>query len=269
MTTSPKPNTKPPKRKRRFGTSLRFVLTAGIVSLLIIGVIAADSAARGYVASQVESRLRASLAIPASTPVEVSVGGTSVLYQLLSGSLDRVDVGVAQVSLGTLSGSARLTAAGIPLAAGEPTRLVRVVFITDQTALKTLFSTIPGLSPKEITIADGKVVLGTEVTVAGYSLPVGIEFTPSTSKGNLQLTPRSIVINKLSFTATQLKASAFGALAAPLFASHSICIANLLPRGFTLENLYIAGKTIELTVSAENVVLGGKALSTRGSCPAG
>jgi len=266
VTPSPKSKTKPPKRKRRVGTSLRFVLTAGILSLIIVGVIVADNAARGVVADKIESQLRTSLDVPASTPIDVSVGGTSVLYQLISGSLDRVDVGVGRVSLGALSGSAQLTAADIPLDTSKPTRLLRVVFVTDQTALKALFSTVPGLSPKQITIKDGKVILGTEVTLVGYSLPVGIEFTPSASKGNLQLTPSSIVINNLDFTAEQLKKSAFGSLAEPLFVGHSICIAPLLPKGFTLESVYVEGESIQLTVSAENVELNSKTLSSKGSC---
>ncbi|WP_349904216.1 LmeA family phospholipid-binding protein [Parafrigoribacterium humi] len=266
MTPSPKPKTKPPKRKRRVGTSLRFVLTAGIVSLIVVGVIVADNAARGLVADKIESQVRTSLDVPASTPIDVSVGGTSVLYQLISGSLDRVDVGVARVTLGALSGSAQLTAADIPLDTSKPTRLLRVVFVTDQTALKALFSTVPGLSPKQITIKDSKVILGTEVTIGGFSLPVGIEFTPSASKGKLQLTPNSIVINNLDFTAEELKKSAFGSLAESLFASHSICIAPLLPKGFTLESVYVEGKSIQITVSAENVKLNSKTLSSKGSC---
>lgn len=266
MTPPPKSTTKP-KPKRRRGTSLRFVLTAGIISLVIIGAIVADGAARDYVAKQIETQLRSSLAVPASTPVDVTVGGTSVLIQLLSGSLDRVDVGIARVSLGELSGSAQLTASSIPLDTSKPTGLVRIVFVTDQTALKSLFSTVPGLSPKQITISDGKVTLGTEVTVAGFSLPVGIQFTPSASKGQLQLTPTAIIINKLNFTAKQLKASAFGSLAEPLFVSHSICVAPLLPKGFVLESVFVAGNSIQLTVSAENVTLNGTTLTSKGTCP--
>jgi hypothetical protein len=265
---TPSPKSTPKSRpKRRVKTSLRFVLTAGIISLVIIGAIVADGAARSYVAKQIETQLRTSLAVPASTPVDVTVGGTSVLFQLLSGSLDRVDVGIARVSLGELAGSAQLTASNIPLDKNKPTSLLRIVFASDQTALKALFSTVPGLSPKQITIADGKVTLGTEITVAGFSLPVGIQFVPSASKGQLQLTPTAIVINKLNFTAKQLKTSAFGSLAEPLFVSHSICIAPLLPKGFVLESVFVTGKSIQLTVSAEDVTLNGTALSSKGTCP--
>jgi hypothetical protein len=150
----------------------------------------------------------------------------------------------------------------------KPTALARFVFLTDQTALKSLFSTIPGLLPKQITIDEGKVTVGTEVTVAGYSLPVGIQFTPSASKGQLQLAPTAIIINKLSFTAEQLKSSAFGSLAGPLLVSHSLCVAPLLPKGFTLESVFVTGKSIQLTVSAENVALNNKLLSSKGTCPA-
>lgn len=264
---TPRKARKARKPRRRWATSLRFVVTAGIVSLLVIGAIAADGAARGLVEDQISKQVRTSLNVPASTPVKVSVGGTSVLLQLLSGSLDRVDVGIARLSLGELAGSAQLTASDIPLDRSKPTSLARFVFVTDQTALKALFSTVPGLSPKSIAIADDAVTLGTEVTLFGYSLPVGIEFTPSASKGQLVLTPSSIVIDKQSFTAKQLKASAFGALTEGLFVSHSICVATLLPKDFTLESVFITGKSIQLTVSAENTVLNSKLLASRGTCP--
>lgn len=236
--------------------------------MLIIGSVVADNVARGVVAEQIETQVRSSLSVPASTPVKVSVGGTSVLFQLLLGSLDRVEVGVASVSLGALSGSAQMTASDIPLDTNKPTAHARFVFVTDQTALKSLFSTIPGLLPKQITVDDEKVTLGTEITVAGYSLPVGIQFKPSASKGQLQLTPTAIIINKLNFTAEQLKSSVFGSLAAPLFVSHTVCVAPLLPKGFTLESVYVTGKSIQLTVSAENIRLNNKLLSSKGTCPA-
>ncbi len=255
------------KPKRRVRTTLRFVVTAGIISLLVVAAIVADNAARGIVADQIAKQVRTSLAVPASTPVDVSVGGTSVLVQLLSGSLDKVDVGIARLSLGELAGSAQLTASGIPLDTSKPTALARFVFVTDQTALKALFSTVPGLAPKQIAIADGKVTLGTEVTLFGYSLPVGIEFTPSASKGQLVLTPSSIVINGQSFTGKQLKASAFGSLTDALFVNHAVCVAPLLPKNFTLESVFITGKSIQLTVSAQNAVLNSKLLASRGTCP--
>jgi hypothetical protein len=256
------------KPKRRVRTTLRFVVTAGIISLLVVAAIVADNAARGIVAEQVAKQVRTSLSVPANSPVEVSVGGTSVLVQLVSGRLDKVDVGIGRLSLGELSGSAQLTASGIPLDPSKPTSLARFVFVTDQSALQSLFSTVPGLSPKQISIADGKVTLGTEVTLFGYSLPVGIEFTPSASKGQLVLTPSSIVINEQSFTAKELKASAFGSLTDALFVNHAVCVAPLLPKDFTLESVFITGKSIQLTVAADNVKLNSKLLATRGTCPA-
>lgn len=253
------------KPKRRH--PLRFIVAAAIVVLLIAGVVVADNAARGIVAGKIETQVRSSLAVPASTPVDVSVGGASVLLQLIFGSLDRVDVGVNKVSLGALSGSAQLTANGIPLDSSRPTSRVRFAFVTDQAALESLFSTIPGLSPEQITIADGNLTLSTKVALAGFSLPVGIEFSPSAKAGQLQLTPTAIVINKVSFTAEQLKASAFGGLAEPLFVSHSICIASQLPKGFTLESVQITGTSVQLTVVAKKVILSSALLSSRGTCP--
>lgn len=247
---------------------MRFVIASAILALLVVGVVVADNLARGYVADQIAGKVRSSLSVPASTPVEVSVGGTSVLLQLLSGKLDQVDVGLAHVALGELGGSADLMASGIPIDSSRPIDLARVVFVTDQADLQKLFSGIPGLSPDAITVSKGAVTLGTKVTLFGYSLPVGITFTPAARGGLLELTPTTILIGKQSFTAEQLKASAFGALADSLFVSHKVCVASLLPKGFSLESLSLSGSRIQLTVSAQKVVLGSRLMASRGSCPA-
>jgi uncharacterized protein YpmS len=253
------------KKRRR---SWAFVIVCGVLALLVVGVVVLDNVVRGYASDQIASKVRSSLSLPATTPVTVSVGGTSVLLQLLSGKLDHIDVGIAHLALGALKGSAELTADGVPIEAGKPIDRTGIVFMTDQDALSTLFASTPGLTGGTVTVAQNTIKFGTEVTLFGFTLPVGISFTPSVSKGQLGLTPTSISLNKQSFTAKQLEASAFGGLTDSLFVKHTVCVASMLPKGFVLDRVTVSGTKIALAVSAEKVVLDSKLMASRGICPA-
>lgn len=257
---------KKPRAKRRGRWA--FVIVSGILVLLIVGVVVLDNVARGYASDQIADKVRGSLSLPASIPVDVSVGGTSVLLQLLSGKLDRVDVGIAQLELGALKGSAELTATGIPIDTSKPVDRIEIVFLTDQKVLSTLFADTPGLTAGTVTVSGGAIKLGTEVTLFGYALPVGISFTASASEGQLALTPTSISLNGQSFTAKQLETSAFGALTDLLFVKHSVCVATLMPEGFVLGRVTVSGAKIALAVSAKKVMLDSKLMTSRGTCPA-
>lgn len=94
-----KPLRKPRSKRRR---SWALVIVCGVLALLVVGVVVLDNAARGYASERIAGEIRSSLSLPASAPVDVSVGGTSVLWQLLTGKLDRIDVGVARLALGSL-----------------------------------------------------------------------------------------------------------------------------------------------------------------------
>jgi hypothetical protein len=254
-----------PRAKRR--RSWAFVIVCGVLALLVVGVVVLDNVARGYASDRIATKVRSSLSLPASAPVDVSVGGTSVLWQLLSGKLDRIDVGVAQLALGTLKGSAELTATGVPIEAGKPIDRTAIVFLTDQEALSSLFASTPGLTAGTVKVSQNTIKFSTEVTLFGFTLPVGISFTPSVSKGQLGLTPTSITLNKQSFTAKQLEASAFGGLTDSLFVKHTVCVASILPKGFVLDRVTVSGTKIALAVSAEKVVLDSKLMASRGTCP--
>ncbi|MEO6944382.1 MAG: DUF2993 domain-containing protein [Lacisediminihabitans sp.] len=255
---------KPRSKKRR---SWAFVIVCAVLALLMVGVVLLDNLARGYLSDQIAGKVRSSLSLSASTPVTVSVAGTSVLVQLMSGKLDHIDVGIAQLALGTLKGSAELTADGIPIEAGKPTDRTRIVFMADQKVLATLFANTPGFSAGAVTVERNTIKLGTEVTLFGFTLPVGISFSPSVVKGQLTLTPTSISVNKQSFTAEQFTASAFGALADSLFVQHTVCIASILPKGFVLDRITASGSKVAVAVSAEKIVLDSKLMASRGTCP--
>ena len=266
--TSPSPiepvETPIPKRKRRRGVV--FGVLAVVVVLVVVGVIALDAVARGYAANMIETKVRSSLSLPASTPVIVSVAGTSVLLQLATGRLERVDVAVDKLAIGQLNGDAKLTVTGVPIDAGKPIDTARLAFAIDQSQLQKLLGGLSALPVSSLVIGSGAVQVSTKFTVFGATVPFAIELVPSAVDGQLVLTPKSLTFNGKTLTPTDIGTS-FGSLGDTLLATRKICVANLLPKGFVLGSVSVNGATLQLTVTAQSVLLDGALLTTRGVCP--
>jgi hypothetical protein len=263
MTAAPTTQLKPRRRRGR----VLFGVLAGVLVLLVAAVVVLDGAARSYASTMIGDKVRSSLSIPASEPVDVTVGGASVLLQLLSGKLDRVDVDVPTLSIGNLSGDGSLTATGIPIDQSSPVDALQVRFSTDQAGLQKLVAGLTSVPVNTVTLVNGAVQVGTSLSVFGRALPVGISFTPAAKSGELQLTPTSVQVSGKTFTAAQLKTT-FGSLGAPLLETRQLCVANQLPVGFTLDSVTVSGSTLSLAVSAKRVAMSTAILTSKGSCPA-
>ena len=233
--------------------------------ILVIGGVVLDNVARGYVGGLIETKARSSLALPESTPVTVTVGGTSVLYQAATGKFERVDVAIDKLGVGDLSGKAVLTANGIPIKQSQPIDRARVVFIAGQAELTKLLAGLTGLSVSSVTVGSGAVQVGTAVTALGVSVPVAIAFAPSVVGGQLALTPKSLVVNGATLTPAALR-STFGALADPLLAPQKVCVAKYLPKQLPLDSVTVKGSSLELAVSGRSVTLSTALLTTKGVC---
>ena len=233
--------------------------------IVITGAVVLDNVARGYVGGLIEAKARSSLALPESTPVMVTVGGTSVLYQAATGKFERVDVAIDTLGVGDLSGKAILTASGIPIKQSQPIDSARVVFIASQGELTKLFTGFTGLPVRSVTIGSGAVQVGTTVTALGVTVPVVIAFVPSAIGGQLALTPKSLMVNGATLTPAALRTT-FGALADPLLATQKVCVAKYLPKQLPLDSVTVKGSSLELAVSGRSVTLNTALLTTKGVC---
>lgn len=233
--------------------------------IVIIAGLALDNGARWYVGNVIESKARSSLSLADSTPVTVTIAGTSVLYQVLTGTFQRVDVAIDKLGVGDLSGRATLTATGVPLSQSKPIDSARVVFVAGPDELKKLLAGFTGLPVTSVTIASGAVQLGTTISALGLSVPVAIAFVPSAVDGQLALTPKSLVVNGATATPAGLRAT-FGPLAEPVLATQKICVAKYLPKQLPLASVTVTGSSLELAVSGRSVILSTSLLSTKGVC---
>jgi hypothetical protein len=251
-------------RKRRRGVVLWSVLAAILVVLVIVAV-ALDGVARSYAGTLIENKVRSSLSIPASTPVDAKVGGASVLLQLLSGKLERVDVSSKGLAVGALTADATLTATGIPTDQSKPVDRAQLVFTVDETQLKTLVGTVSGIPVDSLTVQSGAINLGTKVTVLGIGIPVTVAVAPSAVGGELALTPKSVTFNGQTLTPADLRKT-FGSLADTLLTTRKICVAEYLPKALKLDAVTVRGSSVALAVSADDVTLNSGVFATKGVC---
>jgi len=251
----------PPKRKRRW---LAPVIVVGtLLVLLVVGFFIVDGFARDAAEKLVGDKVRSSLSLPETTPVDVDIHGASVLLQALSGSLERVDIGVADLAIGDLSGDAKLVATGVPIDQSKPIENAKLQFTIGEDGVQKLLAGLSGLPASSATIDDGAVKLATEFKVLGFAIPVGATVGLSAESGELVITPKSVELNGASVTADQLPSPVRG-----LFDTQSICVATLLPQAFTLDSVKVKNDSVVLAVSGSSITLNSALFSTKGTCPA-
>ena len=255
----------PAVRRRHPGRTALIVL-AVLVVLIVVALFVVDGLVRTTVERTIETQARSSLNVPASTPIDATVGGGPVLLQLAAGSLDHVDIRSKGLAIGALTGDAHVVATGLPLDQSQSIDTLKVSFATGQAGLQKLLANITNGAVDSASIASGAVKVTTTLKVLGFSVPVGISAVPAAVNGELTLTPKSFEVAGNTVDPSALT-STLGSVAEPLTKTQTICVASSLPKGFTLRSVTIAGSTIALSVSASHVVLAEKTFTTVGTCP--
>ncbi|MCU1412679.1 MAG: hypothetical protein JWN80_19 [Microbacteriaceae bacterium] len=256
--------TSPTKKKRHRGRTALVVL-AIIAVLLIVGGVILDNVARSYAENLVQTKVRSALSVPASTPVDVKVEGTSVLYQLATGRLQKIDVTLPKVSIGALTGSAKLAVDGVPVDQSQPIDGGTLVVSTDQAGLRELLKSFSGIPVTSVDLVGGAVRLGGSFDIFGLKIPLTVTLTPGVKDGKLTLAPKAFELNGSSITAAQL-AKSFGGLASGITGTQSLCIASALPKPLHLKSLVIKGTTVTVAGTISPVVLNATAFTTKGTC---
>lgn len=250
-----------PRRRRRVWPWVLLV----VVVLLAGAAVAADVLVRGIAEKAIAQELASSLEVPDDTDVEVQLGGGSVLVQALSGGLERVDIGIDDLTLGPLTGDLAIVAEGVPLDPDAVTRELRVRYAIPESALSALTPEITGVTIDDVALEGTELVATGGVTVFGATLELGLGLTPSAVDGDLAFDPSSIRIGADSYTADQLRANPLlGGLADALLQQRRVCIADELPAALTVTRLEIDGSRLVATLDGAGAALGG--LAEKGAC---
>jgi hypothetical protein len=123
------PIEQPKKRRRLVGW---LIALGALVVLLVIGYFVAEQAARSYAADRIHDELASAFDLDADHPMQIDLGGGSLLLQAASGTVDNVDVAIDDVPLGDITGDITLAAAGIPLDTDLPVDTVAATATVDE-----------------------------------------------------------------------------------------------------------------------------------------
>lgn len=253
------------KRKRRLWP---FVAVAVVLVVLIVGIIAADAAAKAYAEDQIRQKLVSALGVAPGTPVDVRIGGGSVLFQAVAGHLDTVDVTIPSLAFGELVGAATLHATRVPLDPSAPLEKLAISYTVSEKNLSALAANLSGLKLDTVTLESPEIVANATFPVLGFGIPIGLGLEPSASKGRLLFAPTSIHVAGQTFTAKQLLATpAFSGLAKALLRQQSFCVAQYLPKALTVTSAKVVAHALVLQAVGDGAALGGAGFTTKGSCP--
>jgi hypothetical protein len=256
-----------PRKKHRGRRAL--VILVVIVVVLVAGFFVADYFAKKFAIDYVRTQIASSLGLPSSAPVTVDLGSGSILLQAAVGAIDHVNVGVNPIVLDGLSGSATLVATGVPLNETTPVKTLEVKVFVPTTTITTAISRVPSLESLKpvVTIAGKHVAVTGTVSVFGFPQSIGATLSPKVTNGAPGYT-----IDTASFDGATVSASVLDrylpGLTTLLESGSSLCIANQLPKAFTLTGIAVHGQSLVSTFTGNGVELNGAALAQKGSCPA-
>jgi hypothetical protein len=262
MTTPPEGAAKTkakPRRRTVIGTVLAGL---GVVVGALWGL---DAWARQQVADIVTEKVEQLLSLESDHPVTVEIAGVSVIAQVLTGSLEQVDVGVDDVTIGEFEGGVALRAEGIPVDLSKPVDRVQIEFSVSEQSIQKIAHVLSATAIDRVTLAAPEIQFASEMSVLGFSLDVGVGVEPFAEDGRVGFTPSSVELNGNRTSAASM-VERYGVLAELLFESRSVCVARWLPVALTVDSVAVRDDDLVLTIGADKGIFTDAELRRLGSC---
>ena len=251
------------KRRRWLGWVIALVI---VIVVAIIGLLVAESYARATAEQYVRDQVRTVFALPEDQDVDVSIGPGSVLLQAVRGSIDSIEVGVAAVTFGELTGDVALTATDVPLDSAAPLSALDVSFSIAEDDLQSLTGFLDDINLTSVQLVGDEVEVGSSFELIGFTFPVTVLLAPTIVDGQLSLDPSTIAIDGNDISVQDLRDSLLGGFAGEILAARSICVAEYIPAALTVTDVAIADDRLVLDLASRDIALGDPAFTTPGTC---
>lgn len=260
---------KPAPKKRKRGW-IGWVIAIVLLSLLVVAFFIADNYARQYARDYVRDRIIQVLGIDPASDVDVQLGGGSIILQALTGGIGEVDVSIAELTFGELTGVADIHATDVPLDSAQPVGTLDISVTVDEENVQKLAGFMSGLELSRIELGDGVITIGTQFNLIFFSVPVAVDLLPSAVEGGISFDPQTILVGDDEISVADLRDSPeFSALAGDLLQSQDFCVSSYLPQALSIADVDVVGSTLVVAITGDGARLGGPELSTMGTCPAG
>lgn len=255
-----------PTKKRR-GKLIALVSVLGGLVLVACALWAAELWARTQVHDYVTAQVREVLSLEPAQPVSVDIAGFSVLAQLATGTLERIDVGVTDVHLGELSGNVTLVAEGIPIDTSKPVKHVELELAVAEESVQSIAHTLSSNAIDNVELEGSEIRFTSKLSIFGFTVDVGVGVEPFVSNGQVGFTPTSVSLNGSRADISQLTET-FGPVVEDLFSSRTVCVARYLPAALGVDAVEVRDDAfLVVTISADDRVMNESALQKPGWCP--
>ena len=255
---------KPRKRLKKRTVVATVLASVGVVLGALWGV---DTWARQQVADYVTEKVQEVLSLDSDEPVTVEIAGVSVIAQVLTGSLEQVDVGVDDVTIGEFTGGVELRAEGIPVDLSRPVDRVQIEFTVNEKSIQKIAHVLSATAIDEVELVEPEIQFASEFKVFGFRIDVGVGIEPFAEDGEIGFTPTTITLNGVSTSAEALK-NKYGSVASSLLQTRSICVARWLPVALTVDDVAVRDDDLVITIGADKAIFDDASLRQLGSCPA-
>lgn len=234
---------------------MRRSVKVAIAAVVGVGVLAGlgEWGLRLAVPGVVETVAREQLSLPATHPVEVSIGGSALLSAIGGGVGDiAVDIPDAPV-LDGVRASLNLTADRIPFnVEGSDMRGATASIYVATEDLGPVISVLTDGVVDEGKTASGELVVGRQFDAFGFSVPLQATLGLKAVDGEVLVDPRGLSAVGFDLSAEDLVASS-GGLLDPLLSERQICVAEWLPAGAKLSDIHITrgGAKVEFDLAPD------------------
>lgn len=233
-----------------------------VVVALVVLAVAAELIARAVVPGIVRSSVIENLDLPADQQLAVEVSGI-LLPQLIAGRFDELHLSSDQVTLGGVTGSADVTATGVPIRGGDLDAASGTVRLDAATLTDLLAGS--DLPVDEVVLAEPNVTFGGVVEVLTLKIPVSVTVTPGVEEGDLLLSATEVSLGDATLDLTAVSGWLEDA-STRLTGPHRICIADRLPAGLTLTELRVDGDEAVIGFDVDGAIATDPALLKNGTC---
>lgn len=258
MTSETLPADAPPRRRHRWVWWL-----VGAVVLVVVLLVVADIAFRAYAQSEASSQIEEQLPENVEGDVDVSIAGFSFLAQVAAGTLDEVTLDAPALTVSGVPIAAHVVATGVPTDLSKPVGDIRAAVSLDQTAVDAVV-TLPG--DAELVLGDGDVSYEGTVELLGLTVGYRVTGVVTASGTDVTIQPQGAELTQGN-SSFDLGGVLDGVLDAAGSEPLTLCVAEYLPEGVSVDSLDVADGGATATLSAEDFVVDEQSLRTLGSCP--
>ena len=247
-----------PARGRR--ATRAWITIAAVLAVVVSLLIVADIVTRNIAEQRIADQIQVSLPSGVEGDVDVSIGGFSVIAQLLTGTMDRVDLSAPELLVEGAPLRVDVVGEGVPVDLASPVERIDATVEIGQDSLNRLVA-VPGIDGG-FTLGDGTVGYEGSVDLLGLTFDYSVAAKPTAAGDSVLLEPAEVKVEAGGATVDVSGLITQTVGDGPL----DVCVAPYLPDGVEVSSITVAPGTARVELDAQWIMLDRASLEQTGRC---